>query len=772
MYWKSWLGALQCKTRRWRIFSKIFVQNPQTPRAARGYFSAVRSFGWGSGALGFGLFASGVLWSTVQGEPTDQSRSNEFFQETALGDAAERVPVPELKRSRALPINPAFRPEPPGRFVLNLFPDYSVPIVLTEARPEIDSQIWTGRIDNEPDSQFSLARYQGTFAGTLRSRAGVFQITAAGNGRYEIAELNSGAYLRCDPTRPLFPARALTQIAKAAVTSVREQTKVFRRPGPGEVSVVSLMVLYTRPARDGAGGTNGINALIDLAMAEARQVLANSQVQLQLRLVYRGEIAYTESGNLSTDLSRLQDTNDGLLDAAHSLRDQYQADAVCLLVERSVSSENSLFKGVAYAPPIYSDQYSDFAFSVVQRRWATGDHTFIHEVGHNFGCHHDREYAGTSGVIFPYAYGHKYRVGDITYATVMSYGGVTIPYFSNPNISYRGAPTGVPEGEPNPADNARTINRTSGILSAYRGSEAITLPPEVEIVSPVSGTKIVGPTNVIIQVDAYDLDGQLTRLDFYQGALLLGSLTNNFGSFTWRNAPLGSYTLTVVATDNLGAVRTSLPVPLLIDIPRPANDSFAQRLVLEGTAISLVSTNQDATKEPGEPNHAGPAGGKSVWWSWTPAVSGPVTITTANSSFDTLLAVYTGSNVSNLTAVASNNNESATLATSRVMFDALAQTTYAIAVDGFGARAGTVRLSLNQVVPLFGRFQSILRLPNGAVELKMIGTAQHTFRLENSSDLIHWQLLQESTFGEAPVTYTDSRSSALPRQFYRLRISP
>src|SRR5690349_24673285 len=82
----------------------------------------------------------------------------------------------------------------------------------------------------------------------------------------------------------------------------------------------------------------------------------------------------------------------------------------------------------------------------------------------------------------------------------------------------------------------------------------------------------------------------------------------------------------------------------------PSNDSFASPQVMAADLpITALSRNIDATNEAGEPQHAGSAGVGSVWFSWTPAVSGPVVIDTCDSSsgfvFDTLLAVYTGTAV-------------------------------------------------------------------------------------------------------------------------------
>ena len=89
----------------------------------------------------------------------------------------------------------------------------------------------------------------------------------------------------------------------------------------------------------------------------------------------------------------------------------------------------------------------------------------------------------------------------------------------------------------------------------------------------------------------------------------------------------------------------------------PPNDNFANALLLvTATNISSTATNIVATKEPGEPKHAGGTGGHSVWWKWVAPANGVATINTTGSTFNTVLAVYTGTTVSNLTQVAANDN--------------------------------------------------------------------------------------------------------------------
>jgi hypothetical protein len=131
-------------------------------------------------------------------------------------------------------------------------------------------------------------------------------------------------------------------------------------------------------------------------------------------------------------------------------------------------------------------------------------------------------------------------------------------------------------------------------------------------------------------------------------------------------------------------------------VPEPPNDAFASATQLSGSdAVRLGDSSSGATKEGGEPAHAGDAGGASIWYRWTAPASGPTTIDTAQSSFDTLLAVYTGASVGSLAEVASNDDVApGSDLTSKVAFDAVAGQTYRIAVDGFGGASGTVRLQV------------------------------------------------------------------------------
>jgi hypothetical protein len=128
-------------------------------------------------------------------------------------------------------------------------------------------------------------------------------------------------------------------------------------------------------------------------------------------------------------------------------------------------------------------------------------------------------------------------------------------------------------------------------------------------------------------------------------------------------------------------------------IAAPPNDDFAAAEVVP-TGMTPGS-NVAATGETREPNHAGasaPLG--SVWFEWPPArAGGPVAIDTCDASFDTTLAVYTGSSLGALREVASDD-EGCGVGGSRVMFWALPGVKYRIAVDGWRDEAGTFTLDV------------------------------------------------------------------------------
>ncbi len=127
-------------------------------------------------------------------------------------------------------------------------------------------------------------------------------------------------------------------------------------------------------------------------------------------------------------------------------------------------------------------------------------------------------------------------------------------------------------------------------------------------------------------------------------------------------------------------------------------DNLANAPQVPGFPFTYSSDNTTATREPGEPLHAGVPGGGSLWIRFTLAdAARRVVLNTRNSEFDTLLAVYTADvpnpGFADLTLVAANDDAPYGGTFSEVSFTALQGRTYWIATDGKNGARGIVRMS-------------------------------------------------------------------------------
>ena len=109
-------------------------------------------------------------------------------------------------------------------------------------------------------------------------------------------------------------------------------------------------------------------------------------------------------------------------------------------------------------------------------------------------------------------------------------------------------------------------------------------------------------------------------------------------------------------------------------------------------ASTLAQLNAAATKEDGEPAHAGNAGGRSMWFTWTAPATGVATADTCDGDFDTVLGVYQGVSLVGLTEISSDDDTCVREGGSFAEFFAQAGQTYRIAVDGFDGDTGSFDL--------------------------------------------------------------------------------
>ncbi|MCY4509452.1 MAG: M12 family metallo-peptidase, partial [Acidobacteria bacterium] len=246
---------------------------------------------------------------------------------------------------------------------------------------------------------------------------------------------------------------------------------------------IDVAVVYTPAARERAGGGAGIEAAVDLMIAETNEAYAASGVRQRLALVGRSEVPYTEA-NPGLDIERFVDPSDGHMDEVHALRDRTGADLVHLV------SFDSYVCGIAQLPGVFGLTSID-----------CGGITFAHELGHNMGLHHDRFQVdvGEGSLSSHPAYGYVNQAlfgagapQSARWVTIMSYRGhchladvacSETARFSNPRQRYGGDPLGVPfgtgSGLTGASDAAAVLGAMGPAVAAWkdRPTDAANRPP-------------------------------------------------------------------------------------------------------------------------------------------------------------------------------------------------------------------------------------------------------------------------------------------------------
>ncbi|MDQ1694675.1 MAG: hypothetical protein QOJ03_28, partial [Frankiaceae bacterium] len=222
--------------------------------------------------------------------------------------------------------------------------------------------------------------------------------------------------------------------------------------------------------------------------------------------------------------------------------------------------------------------------------------------------------------------------------------------------------------------------------------------------APVSGfvsadlcNSALGP-NALIGVYTGSTVDALTPVVARDGGIR-GCGFNNFAAVVW-NATAG--TTYRIAVDGYSGQQGAVDLVLRRALT-PANDDFANAVPLRAALpINVRAQNVDASHEQGEPaDYTGSGAGASVWYSWTPATSGPVVLETCGSPLPhALVGVWTGPRVDALAPVygtsvsCENGDTSLTIAVQ-------AGTTYHIAVDGSFSTTtqGDITLRLRSIAP-------------------------------------------------------------------------
>jgi hypothetical protein len=309
-----------------------------------------------------------------------------------------------------------------------------------------DDLTWRGKIKNAAyDGDVVITFRKGFYSALIYGPDAVYEIVPRGDKHF-LVQLDQSRFPECagDLKGPVTSTQAVENLGIGVDSGDR----------------IDVMVVYTTATKNFLGGDAQAQAHAQAAIDATNTAYINSKIRQRVRMVHTQEFVYTET-TASADLSNLRNNV-----TIQGLRNTHNADLVAEI------SEVTGVCGIGYLMGQASGNQNN-AFTVTVRSCAVGNLSFAHELGHNMGSQHNPENASTP--TFTYSFGH-YVNGN--YRTVMSYsdpctsGCTRRPYFSNPDVIFNGAPTGIN----NARDNARSINNTADVITAYRYSgSSITL---------------------------------------------------------------------------------------------------------------------------------------------------------------------------------------------------------------------------------------------------------------------------------------------------------
>ena len=377
---------------------------------------------------------------------------------------------------------------------LNFFDDTELVAVNDSIEPnDLGGFTWNGRVKGEKESVVTLVVRDGVIAGNILTGNTRYQIRYAGNGDHLVEEVDTAYSLpECGTTPVALEALTISDVSddKLVTLTATDLTLVEVDNNGGLVPLnnssdctIDLLVFYTTKAKENAGGFDAIVSEIQLGVQNANNAYANSQTSARLHLLATLEIGYNETGNFDTDLERLTGKSDGYMDNIHNFRDDYGADLVTLIVGNKSGYGNEC--GRANRMCNVSLAYAEYGFNVAKEDCLTA-YTLAHEVSHNLGCNHaPSDPLGKPCISYNHSYGYKNMFEG--FRTIMAYEpGSIIPYFSNPNASYNGSPTGTAT-----QNNALTIDKTCSTVAQFRSEKNCVTKTAM---SDVSGTSMEAKT--------------------------------------------------------------------------------------------------------------------------------------------------------------------------------------------------------------------------------------------------------------------------------------
>ena len=427
----------------------------------------------------------------------------------AAGHIVDPEPV-EILRRRTARIDLAhldtLREEPPARarkgvaarmkepngssLRLNLFDDAAFDLIDVDISTTPRGFTLSAAVEGSPFGTATLAVSGDVVSGLVRTQKGIYTIRSVGGGRVAIRQVKPPPPDLATPKPPLLPVGATRTVL------VHKEAAEDKDDAGDAVVDVDMLVLWSPAAREEAGGRRQIETIIDHLVAVANRAFADSGAHVHFNVAHMQEVDTEDDGRLKL-FYPLEGGAYPLLDhgdirqTALRLRDAVGADLIHFL------GSGAGCAGLSQMPTSLDGAHNAFISISKQACVINGyDQVFTHEVGHNFGLHHDRFVSRKEGwpeKLHPYAHGYVNQAmflpdapASAAWLTLMAYSDqcraryhncTWLARLSNPTQTHLGDPLGIAGDVETrtvhgPSDARRTVNEIRAVVAGYKTPRA------------------------------------------------------------------------------------------------------------------------------------------------------------------------------------------------------------------------------------------------------------------------------------------------------------
>ncbi|GAB1489681.1 hypothetical protein MASR2M8_21340 [Opitutaceae bacterium] len=466
----------------------------------------------------------------------------------------------------------------PETFTLQLTPDLRVPFRTTKIEQDARRTTITARIEGAMTEQEGL---EGAFLVGTSNASDRWDATVVFPGmEYRVKVRGSEVSIEEAPNEALVCLAEADSMDDASTTTDLPAAELALAE-TADTPMVDILVLINEQAL-AERNNDLLHVDADCAnyVAASNAVLENSRITA---FVWRYLLALpaptytpTNSSLLVDDLEAMR-RDTALAPRIAELKSVYGADQVMMLVG-GIKTDAA---GYAYVGGTSNLSVINYPFPTftngIRSTVTTSYYTFCHELAHNFGSRHARFSSDSDAVDGDGYYQYGHRITDPqsianpaeTVGTIMATGSsYRIPYYSHPDILYRGVPIGVAIDQPTAAFNARYLGeRAPAMVASASSVEKPAIVRHPETIQVTAGQ----PFSLSVTATGSSLSYRWAK----DGTVIPGAASSTHTVAAMTAADVGVYTVTVSnylgsVTSNQATVSLSTPTTSAPPTPTPA----------------------------------------------------------------------------------------------------------------------------------------------------------------------------------------------------------